>query len=136
MPYSTGLITTLADCDLLLAFANKEKASLNFKRLSEERQKDVYSENVLEIDAAMQTVDAEISATETIISSIPDGPTKDEAAKRLRRQEFRKFNLEDRKERYGGVSLVSKEVDLSRLSSELTEMDNFITEVNARKSAL
>ena len=37
MSYSINKITTIADCDLLLAWAAKEKADLNFKKLSEER---------------------------------------------------------------------------------------------------
>ena len=37
MSYSIDKITTVADCDLLLAWAAKEKADLNFKKLSEEK---------------------------------------------------------------------------------------------------
>lgn len=36
MSYSIVKITSVADCDLLLAWAAKEKADLNFKKLSEE----------------------------------------------------------------------------------------------------
>ncbi|WP_310380461.1 hypothetical protein, partial [Flavobacterium sp.] len=67
MSYSTSKITTVADCDLLLAWAAKEKADLNFKKLSEERLTNNYSTASIEIDAELQAVITEITATETII---------------------------------------------------------------------
>ena len=51
MSYSIAKITTVADCDLLLSWAAKEKADLNYKKLSEERLTNNYSETSIEIDA-------------------------------------------------------------------------------------
>lgn len=134
--YSTSKITDVADCDLLLSMANKEKADLDFKKLSEQRQQTTYSENAVEIDAELQLVDAEISATQTIINSIPNGETKDDAVKKLTKLQYRKFLAEIRKENYGVVALLQKEMDLARLSLELSEVDKFIVEINTRKLAI
>ena len=82
MSYSVNKITKVADCDLLLAWSAKEKADLNFKKLSEERLTDNYSETSVEIDAELRAVEAEISATETIIATLPAGNSKEEAAKK------------------------------------------------------
>lgn len=41
--YSVTNLTTIADCDVLLTVANKEKADLVFKKLSEERLVTNYS---------------------------------------------------------------------------------------------
>jgi hypothetical protein len=79
MSYSVNKITTVADCDLLLAWAVKEKADLNYKKLSEERLTNNYSETSIEIDAELQSVISEIAATETIIATLPEGNSKDEA---------------------------------------------------------
>ena len=35
--YTVSNITTIADCDVLLTMANKEKADLAFKKLSEQQ---------------------------------------------------------------------------------------------------
>ena len=66
MSYSTSKITTVADCDLLLAWAAKEKADLNFKKLSEERLTNNYSTVSIEIDAELQAVLTEITATDNL----------------------------------------------------------------------
>ena len=49
MSYSISKITSVADCDLLLAWAAKEKADLNFKKLSEERLTNNYTIASIEI---------------------------------------------------------------------------------------
>jgi len=82
MVYSVVKIASVQDCDLLLSWANKEKADLNFKRLSEERLTLNYSATSLEIDADLQSVNTEIAATETIIATLPDGNSKEEAIKK------------------------------------------------------
>lgn len=136
MPYSTSKITTVADCDLLLAWAAKEKADLNFKKLSEERLTNNYSTASIEIDAELQSVLTEITATETIIAALPAGNSKEDAIKKKVRLEYKKFLLENRKESYGVVALLEKELDLTKVTLELTEIDSFTDAITTRKAAL
>jgi hypothetical protein len=136
MSYSTSKITTVADCDLLLAWAAKEKADLNFKKLSEERLTNNYSTASIEIDAELQAVLTEITATETIIAALPAGNSKDDAVKKKVRLEYKKFLLENRKESYGVVALLEKELDLTKVTLELAEIDTFTDAITTRKAAL
>lgn len=136
MAYSTSKITTVADCDLLLAWAAKEKADLNFKKLSEERLTNNYSTASIEIDAELQSVLTEITATETIIAALPAGNSKDDAVKKKVRLEYKKFLLENRKESYGVVALLEKELDLTKVTLELTEIDAFTDAITTRKGVL
>ena len=136
MSYSTSKITTVADCDLLLAWAAKEKADLNFKKLSEERLTNNYSTASIEIDAELQSVLTEISATETIIAALPAGNSKDDAVKKKVRLEYKKFLLENRKESYGVVALLEKELDLTKVTLELAEIDAFTGAITTRKGEL
>lgn len=136
MSYSTSKITTVADCDLLLAWAAKEKADLNFKKLSEERLTNNYSTASIEIDAELQSVLTEIAATETIIAALPAGNSKEDAVKKKVRLEYKKFLLENRKESYGVVALLEKELDLTKVTLELTEIDAFTDAITTRKGVL
>jgi hypothetical protein len=136
MAYSIEKITTVPDCDLVLAWAAKEKTDLNFKKLSEERLTNNYSTASVEIDAELQAVNTDIAATVTIIATLPDGHSKDDATKKKVKLEYKKFLLENRKESYGVVALLEKELDLSRVTLELTEIDTFIDAVTARKAQL
>jgi len=136
MNYSIFHLTQVADCNVLLSWAAKEKADLNFKKLSDERQTERFAENALELDAVLQGVLAELAATETIISVLPDGPSKEDALNKKTRLEFKKFLLETRKGSYGTVALLEKEMDLGRIIQELEEVDAFIAAVEARRAVL
>jgi len=136
MSYSISKITSVADCDLLLAWAAKEKADLNFKKLSEERLTNNYSAASIEIDAELQAVITEIASTETVIATLPAGNSKEEAIKKKVKLEYKKFLLENRKESYGVVALLEKELDLTKVTLELNEIDTFTTAITTRKAEL
>ena len=136
MNYSLQNLTQVADCNVLLAMATKEKANLTFKKMSDERMTARFTETSLELDAALQGVIAELSAIETIINMLPDGPSKDDAMDKKVRLEYKKFTIENRRETYGTVALIEKEMDLARVNQELNEVDNFISAVEIRKSEL
>ena len=134
--YSVTNLTTIADCDVLLTMANKEKADLAFKKLSEERLVTNYSTTSVEIAAVLQGVITEIAAVDTILAVLPEGSTKEAEEKRKVRLEYKKFLLENRKESYGAVALLEKELDLQRIIKQLDEIDIFIDAVTAHKATL
>jgi hypothetical protein len=136
MNYSITNLTQVADCDALLSWAAKEQADLNFKRLSDERLTTRFAETAQELDAVLQGVLAELTATETIIAVLPEGPSKEDAINKRTRLEYKKFLLETRRESYGSVALLEKEMDLARVLLEIDEVNAFITTVSSRKTEL
>jgi hypothetical protein len=134
--YSLNKITTVTDCDVLLTWAEKEKSDLTFKQLSVERITVNYSSTSIEIDAILQGVIVEIAAAATAIATLPEGPTKEDLIKKKIRLEYKKFLLENRKESYGSVALLEKELDLERITKELDEVDVFIAGVTTHRNTL
>ena len=134
--YTITNLTQVADCNALLAWASKEKADLAFKKLSDERMAARFADTSQELDAILQGVIAELAATDTIISILPDGPSKDDAINKRTRLEYKKFLLENRRESYGVVALLEKEMDLARVRMEISEVDAFIAAVEAQKATL
>ena len=136
MTYSFNKLTSVTDCDVLLNWAQKERADLAFRKIADERLTVNYSSTSVEIDAVLQGVLAEISAVETVINVLPEGPTKEAELKRKVRLEYKKFVLENRKDSYGSVALLEKELELERTNKELAEIDAFITGVTTHKATL
>lgn len=136
MNYSVQNLTQVADCDVLLSWAQKEKADLTFRKLSVERLTDRYAETSVEIATQLQGVIAELAAVDSYIAILPDGPIKDEALDKKTRLEYKKFLLEGRVESYGVVALLEKQMDLGRVEQEIAEIDDFMAAVEARKAAL
>ena len=52
------------------------------------------------------------------------------------RLEYKKFLLENRKESYGAVALLEKELDLERVNKQLDEVNVFIDAITAHKATL
>lgn len=136
MNYSVANLTQVADCNSLLAWAAREKADLNYKKITIERMSQKYSETSVGLDAEIQGVIAEIAAVEIIIAALPDGPSKEVAQDKKVTLEYRKFVLENRKENYGTVALLQKEAELGRIDQELAELEVFVTSLEARVVAL
>lgn len=136
MNYSVNNLTDVADCNVLLSMAAREKADLDFKKLSDERLTTRFAETSLELDADLQGVLAELAALETVIAVLPEGPSRDEALNKRTRLEYKKFLLETRKESYGSVALLGKQMDLARVVQELDEVDAFMVAISNKKSAL
>lgn len=59
MNYTVQNLTQVADCDVLLSWAQKEKADLTFRKLSVERLTDRYAETSVEVATQLQGVIAE-----------------------------------------------------------------------------
>ncbi|RZJ71728.1 hypothetical protein [Flavobacterium sp.] len=136
MNYSLQNVATIADCDALLSLATKERADLAFKQLSDERITSRFSETAVKLASDMQGLMVEISATQTIISVLPEGPSKQDAVDKLVRLEYRRFLLEQRIQSYGITALLEKEMDLARVIREIEEVDAFALAVAARKTEL
>lgn len=136
MSYSIKRITQVADCDVLLTWAAKEKADLDFQMLSEGRLTNKFETSSIEVQAILQGVVAELSALDVVLGVLPEGPSKVDAGKKKVKLEYKKFLLENRKESYGLVALLQKELDVQRIENEIEEVDSFIAELTAHKATL
>ena len=136
MEYSVMNLTEVSDCDSLLTYAQNEKSDLEFKALSDTRLITKYSTTSIDIESTLQGVNAEIAATETIIATLPDGPSKTDAVNRKFKLEYQKFLLENRKANYGYVALLQKESDLKRIQVEIDAVDVFIRTITDRRTDL
>ncbi|MFM9989727.1 hypothetical protein [Flavobacterium sp.] len=134
--YSLNRITTVADCDVLLTWAEREKSDLAYKHYTINRITTNYGETSVEVEAILQGVNAEIAATEIAINSLPEGTTKEDYKKKKTRLEYKKFLLVNKKESYGSIALLERELELERINKEIAEVDVFITGVTDYKNTL
>ncbi len=134
--YSVMQLTSVSDCDAVLTIATKEKQDLEWKKLLLERQKTQYSDQSVSITAELASKKAEVEVLDSIIAGLPEGNLKEENQNKKVRAEYSIFLLENRRNNYGNVALLEKELDLQRVERELTETNAFIAEVEEHKSTL
>lgn len=136
MAYSIKRITQVADCDVLLTWAAREKADLDFELLSEDRLTDKFETTSVEVEAILQGVLAELSALKVAVVMLPEGKGKREMSVRIKKLEHKQFLLENRKLTYGLLALLQKELDIQRIENEIKEVDTFVAELTAHKATL
>ena len=134
--YSIAKLTQLSDCEAVLTWAQNEKENLSLKKLNESKQTQNYSTASLNIDTELQSVISQMNTINAILPTLPEGSIKEDHQKKLRRLDYRKFLLEDRRINYGIVALLEKEVDVERIAKELVEIDAFIAAVTTHKATL
>jgi hypothetical protein len=136
MNYSVSLLTTVADCQSLISIANAEKEGLAYRKTGLERQHESATLTSAEIETELASVDAELNALQTILNSIPEGPTRVETLRKFKKAEYKKFLLEQRKGNYGVMKLLEKEYDIACIEKDITEADAFITAITNRMNEL
>ena len=136
MNYSFTLLKSKEDCDAMISIATKNKEALEYKKLTLQHKKNISTGNAVEIEAELQSVNAEIAALETVIASLPDGDTKKDQVSKKTKLEFKKFILSERKESYGVLSLLDTEVDIGCIDKDVEEIDAFIAGLGDRKAEL
>lgn len=136
MEYSIANLNEVADCVELLSWSLREKEDLEYRKTTNLRQTVRFRENFQGVDAELVGILAELSAIEITIAALPEGEPKRDAIKKRTRLEYKKFLLETRKESYGTVALIEKEMDLGRVLKEIEEVSVFMEAIEARKAAL
>ncbi len=135
MDYSIEQITTLADCDMLLAKANDRKDDLAYKLHGENRQFQTILEGSASIEADLAGVSAEISAIESVLPSL-SGENLEEYESKLQKLRHKKFLLEERRERYGVIGLLEQQFEVNSVQRQQAEIDLYIDALNHRRGEL
>lgn len=126
-------LTSATDCDVVLNWAQKEKADLAYKKTGGERFTQNFSENALEMEAELQVVIAQLAGCQIAIDMLAPGQKREDEMDKKVKLEHKKYLLERKK---GGVLFVERELELVRIDKELIEIDAFIAAVTAHKATL
>ena len=136
MNYAITNLTAVVDCDFLINMAKQERSDLDLRKINHEHAADKFSGTAAEIEAIYQGVLSDLAFTEQYIQTLPEGVAKTEALRRKKRLDIRKLTLETRRDTYGTVAYLEKQMDLARVQQEIAEVDAFISAVEVRKAAL
>jgi len=134
--YTVSLLTNRPDCEALIAIATAEKDDLNYRKTGLLRQSQNATLTSAEIEAELSSVNAELSALQTLIDNLPDGSIKEDTIRRFKKADYKKVLLEGRRGKYGVLSILEREYDIACIEHDIAEADAFITAVTDRMTAL
>lgn len=136
MNYTVSLLTTGPDCQALIDLANREKDTLAYRKMGLERQRLSATITSQEIRSSLLAVTAELQALQLVHDSLPDGRAKQDIFNNIKKSEYKKFLLEQRKENYGVLALLEKEYDIASIDRGIVETDDFIEQVTDRMNEI
>lgn len=134
--YPVNQLTTIEDCDALLAIADKEQKDLEWKKMSLLRLQNQYASNAFVNATELISKRAELETLDGIIASLPEGSIKLDHVKKRTTVWYRIFLLENRKTSFGDVALLEKVYEVQRVQRELEETATLISEVQTRKAEI
>jgi len=136
MNYNVGSLTTVADCDALLAMAAKEKENLLYRRLLLEHSQTIYSTTGVELTAELQSVTTDLEPMADKIAGLPEGRDKRDAIAKQKKLEWRQAMLTNKKYDYGSLAQVENQLELFRNQQDIEAMDDFAASITAHKATL
>ncbi len=136
MSYNISSLLTVEECDNMLEIAQSYRADVEYRKTSQERRRDSYSERSSQVVADLTAVNTEIASLEALIPTLPEGQVKEDLENRKTRLEYRKFLLVERSENYGTLALLDLQLNIAMSGQQLTEIDSFIAQVAAHRATL
>lgn len=136
MAYTVSLLTTVADCNSVLAMAQKDKKNYEHKKDNLLFSQENSQENSTERQAKLLIVNSEVAMLQSIIAGLPEGEMKEQTITDLMRKQTSQRVLANANNTATPVSLLDNELEIARIDQNIAETIAFINAVDAHKSTL
>lgn len=136
LAFSVHQLTSVAACDLVLASAGRERAGLLNRQQNIQFQSTQLAGSAPEVQAELAGITAQLNGINAMLPGLPEGAAKAKYTTEKERLEYQQKVVAKRADNGGVLALLDRELDLARISAELTALDGFIAEVQARRAAL
>jgi hypothetical protein len=136
MAYSLTLLTTRAQCDAVLAYANNKLALLNYHDSQTGRRTDNLTASATKDSSELTGLNAYITAMTPVIATLPAGKDRDKQTNDLRVKTDRRDALLARQNQQGPEALVEAELDATLVDAQLPLVQDLIAQVTAHRATL
>jgi hypothetical protein len=136
MAFTVSLIELVSEADELLRMAERDKRNLELRKSNITVRNQNAAEDVGERKAELAAAQAALAISNTLLTTLPDGDTKElEKIKNLE-LDARVRRLLRQGNKAGAVATLEQDYDVAQLTKQVEIADAFIAEVKARKAAL
>ena len=136
MSYSLDLLTTRAQCDAVLAYANTKLGLLNYHDTQTGRRTGNLTTSATKDTSELTGLNAYITAMTPVIATLPAGKDRDKQTNDLRLKTDRRDTLVARQNQVGPEALVESELDSTLVDVQLPVGADFIAQVTAHRATL
>ena len=136
MAFSLNLLTTRAQCDAVLAYAQAKLGLLNYHDSQTGRRTDNLTTSATKDSSELTGLNAYITAMTPVIATLPAGKDRDKQTNDLRLKTDRRDTLVARQNQVGPEALVEAELDSTLVDAQLPLVQDLVTQVTAHRATL
>jgi hypothetical protein len=129
-------ITTLAEAELLIDNAQRDRRQKNHSAEAIDMNSETAEEKALRTQQELEVAQAELASSNAIIAALPEGKTKEAEITKKLGLELKIRKLTSTASSTGIVSVLEKELQLAQLNAEIVVLDDYISQITARKAQL
>jgi|JI9StandDraft_1071089.scaffolds.fasta_scaffold240271_1 hypothetical protein len=131
-----SIITTVEDCNTILAEAGQIKSSLEYKVLSDGRKLLDYQTQATQLPTALTETEIELASYVAQLPSLPEGKRRQASLLQINNLENDIRAFRSKMARYGPMSYGARSRDLAYNAACITAIDEVITAVTARRTEI
>jgi len=136
MAYSLKLLTTRAQCDVVLAYANAKLSLLNYHDTQTGRRADNLTASTLNDTSELTSLNAYITGLTPVVATLPPGKDRTRQENELRLRIDRRDTLLARQSQQGPEALVEAELDATLVDAQLPLVQELVAQVTAHRATL
>lgn len=136
MAYSLLSITTVAECNVLLANANSDRRALEHKKSNLMYQQESSTITSSARQTALLEVTSELNLLDAQIASLPDGAKKEDLITDRLRVLARQRDLTSTSKTGSPTRIVDDQLEITRLENNINLTNQFIADVEAKKAEI
>lgn len=136
MAYSLTLLTTRAQCDAVLTYAQAKLSLLTYHTTQTSRRAENLSTSASGMASELTGLNAYITALTPVITTLPAGKDRDRQANDLRVKTDRRDALVARQSQVGPEALVEAELDSILVDAQVPLVEDLVTQVTAHRATL
>ncbi|MCB2408614.1 hypothetical protein [Hymenobacter lucidus] len=138
MAYPVELLTTVADCDLVLAAAAEERAEIDYRQTQLQHLHTVGVGRSTELNAALTGATTEYNVLGALLPTMAEGNTKKKNEREYKRLEYRIYVLGEQQAsgENGVIAQFKRKYEINCITRQFEENDTLKAEVEARRTVL
>jgi chaperonin cofactor prefoldin len=133
---NTEIISSVSDCDTILADANQMKSSIETRIMSLNRQMSNYLDQAVKLPSQLLKIQTNLAAFNAQLATLAPGDRREDMQIRINNLENEERAVADRIKRFGPLEYLGKSRSLAYDTANLDKMVEIITAVQDRKTAL
>ncbi len=136
MPYSVELLTTEAECDLLLEHNADQLRALHHSAEGHDYQRENSSDTAAEVAVKLADAERDVATLTADVATMADGELKRKRTRELEIATAQRNTLRYKQGSQGAVAVLEREDALAQTNARIVRAEEFKTAIEGRKAVI